>query len=92
MGSTLHQATRSKELVNMFHQAGHVMSYYDIIKLDTSLTKNTPETMNEDSAVLPPNLVPGRFVYFYTDNLVSIKMLLDINESTLGKVHFMLLK
>lgn len=35
------QATRSKELVNMFHQAGHVMSYREVIKLDTELAKTT---------------------------------------------------
>ena len=41
MASTLHQATWSKELVNMFHQAGHVMSYWKVIKLDTALAKKT---------------------------------------------------
>ena len=51
MANTIHQATRSKELVNMFHKAGHVMSYRDIIKLDTALAKKTLETMNDDGAV-----------------------------------------
>ena len=37
MGSTLHKATRPKELVEMFHQAGHVMSYRDTIRLDAAL-------------------------------------------------------
>ena len=37
MRSTLHQATRSKELVDMFHKAGHVMSYRNVIRLNTAL-------------------------------------------------------
>ena len=75
MASTLHQATRSKELVNMFHQAGHVMSYRDIIKLDTALAMKTLETMDDTGAIVPQNLVRGRFVHFSTDNV-------DINEYT----------
>ena len=82
MGSTLHQATRSKELVDMFHQAGHVMSYRDIIKLDTALAEKTLTTMDADGSVVPPNLVEGRFVHFSTDNV-------DINEATVdGKGTF----
>src|ERR1043165_8456198 len=37
LGSTLHQATRSKQLVNLFHSAGHTVSYRDILKIDTAL-------------------------------------------------------
>ena len=76
LGSTVHQATRSKELVNLLHRAGHVMSYRDVIKLDTALAENTLKTMDEHGAVVPPNLVRGRFVHFSTDTV-------DINEATL---------
>ena len=82
LGSSLHQATRSKELVEMFHRAGHVMSYRDVLRLDTALAEKTLTTMDEDGAVVPPNLVEGRFVHFSTDNV-------DINENTLdGKGTF----
>ena len=82
LASTLHQATRSKELVNMFHNAGHVMSYRDVIKLDTALAKKTLETIDDDGSVVPQNLVKGRYVHFSTDNV-------DINEYTLdGKGTF----
>ena len=66
MGSTLHQAKRSKELVDIFHKAGHVMSYRTVIKLDTALAERTLITMNDNGAVVPPNLVEGRFVHFST--------------------------
>ena len=52
MASKLHQATRSKELVNMFHQAGHVVSYREVIKLDTALAKNTLQSMDSNGAVV----------------------------------------
>ena len=50
MANTLHQATRSKKLANMFHKAGHVMSYREII--NTALAKKTLETMNDDGGVV----------------------------------------
>lgn len=82
LACALHQATRSKELVNMFLQAGHVMSYREVIKLDTELAKTTLETMGDDGAIVPQNLVKGRFVHFSADNV-------DINEYTLdGKGTF----
>ena len=30
LGSSLHQATQSKELVDMFHNVGHTISYWDV--------------------------------------------------------------
>ena len=30
LGSTLHQVTRSKDLVKLFHKAGHILSYDQI--------------------------------------------------------------
>ena len=70
-------------LLQVFHKAGHViMSYREVIKLDTALVKKTLETMDDDGAVVPQNLVKGRFFHFSTDNM-------DINEYTLdGKGTF----
>ena len=81
--SSLHQATRSKDLVHMFYRAGHIISYHDILKLDTALAENTLQTMSTDGSVLPPNLVKDRFVHFFADNI-------DINDRTLnGKIPSM---
>ena len=78
----LHQATSSKELVNTFHQAGHVMSYCEVIKLDTTLAMKTLQTKERDGAIVPENLVKGHFVHFSTDNV-------DITEYNLdGKGTF----
>ena len=82
LASSLHQATCSKELVNLFYQAGHVMSYREVIKLDTALAKKTLETMGDDSAVVPQNLIKGQFVHSSADNV-------DFNKYTLtGKGTF----
>ena len=76
LASSLHQATRSKDLVHMFYRAGHIMSYHDILKLDTALAENTLQTMSSDGSVLPPNLVKDQFVHFSADKI-------DINDTTL---------
>ena len=76
LASTLHQATRSKELVKLFHKAGHIISYQKLLEVDTSLAESTLKTMDtETGAVIPPNLVPNRFVHFTCDNI-------DINDSS----------
>ena len=82
LGSTLHQSTRSKELVKLFHNAGHVASYRDVLRLDTALAERTLQSMDASGAVIPPNLVKDKFVLFSADNI-------DINEGTLdGRTTF----
>ena len=77
LGSSLHQATQSKKLVEMFHNAGHTISYLDVRGVDTALAKHTLSTMNtENGTVIPVNLAEGRFIHFTADNI-------DINEGTL---------
>ncbi len=82
LGCTLHQATRSKKLVQLFHKAGHTISYDQILKIDTALAQKTLESMdNESGAVVPGNIDAGEFVHFTADNI-------DINDGTLdGKKH-----
>ncbi|CAH3185140.1 unnamed protein product [Porites lobata] len=44
----------------MFHNAGHIISYRDIRRVDTALAKHTLSTMNtENGAVTPVNLAEG---------------------------------
>ena len=79
LGSSLHQATRSKKLVEMFHYAGHTISYIDVRRVDTALAKHTLSTMNaKNGTVIPVNLAKGRFIHFTADNI-------DINEGTLDE-------
>jgi len=83
LGLTLHQATRSKKLVNLFHNAGHIVSYSKVLQYDTAMAEATLKHLDpQTGTVVPQNLVVGRFVHFSGDNL-------DINDSTLdGKNTF----
>ena len=81
--STLHQKTRSKELVNLFYHAGHCLSYDSLLKIDSTLANDTLTSLDKKSgAVIPQNLVPGRFIHFSADNI-------DIKDESLdGKNMF----
>ena len=85
LGSTLHQATRSKTLVELFNKAGHVITYDNILQVDTALAQATLRSLNknkENGAIVPENLVSNKFVHFSTDNI-------DIMDSSLtGKDTF----
>ncbi len=72
LGSTLHQVTRSKRLVDLFHKAGNILSYKQILKIDTALAQETLASMNNDNgAVVPPNLNAAIFTHFTADNIDS---------------------
>jgi len=83
MASALHQATRSKGLVEMFHRAGYVMSYHDVIKLDTALAKKTLMTMDSNGAVVPPNLVKGALSTSQLTVLTLMRVLLMEKERSM---------
>ena len=82
LGSSLHQATCCRKLVEMFHNAGHTISYLDNRRVDTALAKHTLSTMNtENGTVIPVNLAEGRFIHFTADNINR--------EHSTGKTHFL---
>ena len=83
LGCSLRQATRSKLLVHLFNQAGHVISYNNVLQLDTGIAESLLESVDPAcGGILPVNLVEGRFMHFTTDNI-------DILDSSLnGKDTF----
>ena len=67
--------------MELFHIAGHTISYKDILQLDTAVAESTLESVDEESGTVEPcNLMTGRFVHFSTDNI-------DINDTTLDGKH-----
>ena len=57
--------TRSRQLVTVSHEAGHIISYKDSLCVDTSLAECTLKTTNLDNgSVALPNLTLGNFVHF----------------------------
>ena len=65
LASTLHQATRSKVLLDIFQKAGHTISYKDVLQINTALANSTLKSLNLDSgAAIPDNIVSDRFYMF----------------------------
>lgn len=82
LACTLHQAIRSKQLVELFHKAGHILSYKQVMQIDTALAEYRLKSLDPTSgAIIPPNILPNKFVHYTADNI-------DILDSTLdGKKH-----
>jgi hypothetical protein len=80
---TVHQATRSKELVQFLNRSGHCISYDKVLRMDTSIAENEIERfIAHNNVFVPENLVHGRFIQIAADNI-------DILEETLdGKQTF----
>ena len=76
---SLHQATRSKQLVQLFHRAGHTISYKDVLQLDTVMAEVIiSKSMDPTSGgIPPPNLVQNRFMHFTADNIDILDSSLD---------------
>jgi hypothetical protein len=78
LSCTLHQMTRSKQLVkNLFNSAGHTLNYHDVLKIDTGLAEKSLESLDVNTGcVVPHNLKDKVFTHFTAGNI-------DINDSTL---------
>ncbi len=78
LACTLHQATRSKDLVELFHKAGHCISYKQVLQIDTSLAENSLQSLDrETGAIIPPNMVRGKFIQYTADNIDILDETLD---------------
>ena len=55
-GLSIHQATRSKELVNLLNAAGHCVSYDMIRRMDTSIAKIIDDLERNKYVPIPTNL------------------------------------
>jgi hypothetical protein len=75
--------TRSKQLVNLFHSAGHTLNYDDVLKIDTGLAEKSLESLDVNNGCFVPHNVKDKvFTHFTAYNI-------DINDSTLeGKNTF----
>ena len=84
MSYTLHQAIRSKDLVQLFHNAGHCLSYDQTLQVYTALAESTLKSLDEESgAVIPSNISSGKFLHFTADNIDILDEMID------GKTRFM---
>ncbi|KAK1904890.1 Phosphomethylpyrimidine synthase [Dissostichus eleginoides] len=86
IGVAVHQATRSKGLVQLLHAAGHSISYESVLRTDTAIANEAVKQYFDNGRVfIPQNVVnaklPGYIMYANYN--------IDINEETLdGKGTF----
>ena len=53
IGLSVHQMTRSKEVIQLLHAAGHSISYDKVLRVDTSLGNSALASYEEDGVFIP---------------------------------------
>ena len=67
----IHQAVRSKELVNLLHGFGMAVEYNRLLRVESQIEKTVLKCIESEGGVfLPPDIVKGRHVYFAIDNIL----------------------
>ena len=70
VGIAIHQAVRSKQLVNMLHRFGLSVEYNRLLRVEAQIESSVLKRMEESNGLfLPPDIVKGRHVFFAIDNV-----------------------
>lgn len=70
IGLAIHQAIRSKEVVNFLHGFGLSVEYNRILRVETQVEKSVIQRMERNDGIfIPPDVVSGRWVFFAVDNV-----------------------
>ena len=70
VGIAVHQAVRSKELVNMLRGFGFAVDYNRLLRVESELESGVIKRMEENDGIfLPPDIVKGRHIFFAIDNV-----------------------
>ena len=82
IGLTVHQATRSKQLLQLLHAAGHSVNYDTVLRMDNTIANDVLERYKESGNVFVPRNFTGTTdlagdTRFAADNI-------DINEGTVS--------
>ena len=82
IGLTIHQATRSKQLVQLLQAAGHSVNYDTVLRMDNTIANDILESYKESGNLFVPRnftgtTEPAGYTCFAVDNI-------DINEETLS--------
>lgn len=81
VGIAIHQAIRSKEIINFLHGFGMSVEYNRILRVEAQIEKVVLQRMEQNGGVyLPPDVVLGRRVFFAADNV-------DFSEDTPDGKH-----
>ena len=81
LGLTLHQATRSEKLVDLFHAAGHTIGMDTIRRIDTTIASDIIDRFNKNGHIYIPNELvpysPSRIVLASCDNIDVLEETID---------------
>lgn len=70
VGIAIHQAVRSKLLVNMLQGFGLSVEYNRLLRVEAQIEASVLKRMEENGGLfLPPDIVKGRHVFFAIDNI-----------------------
>ena len=70
VGIAIHQAVRSKLLVNMLQGFGLSVEYNRLLRVEAQIEASVLKGMEEKGGLfLPPDIVKGRHVFFAIDNI-----------------------
>ena len=69
IGLAIH-AIRSKEIVNFLYGFGMSVEYKRILRVEAQIEKHVVQRMERSGGIyVPPDVVPGRHVFFAVDNV-----------------------
>lgn len=81
LGLTLHQATRSEQLVKLFHAAGHTIGIDTVRRIDTTIANDILDKYEANGCVyLPEGIIPykpGRLILSSCDNIDVLEETID---------------
>jgi len=78
LGLTLHQATRSENLVNLFSAANHCIPIWTVRDFDNAIANRIIDRYKKDGYVyIPSSLANGVFTHFSCDNVDVLECTLD---------------
>ena len=81
LGLTIHQATRSKGIVQLMHAAGHSVSYEPVWRADTALANSAlARYVAHNNTIIPLNFISAHlkgYIRYANDNIDIIEETLD---------------
>ena len=69
LGTLIHSYTRSKKLIERFHEVGLSISYHRVMSISTEMGNRVIEQFEADKVVCPPNMKLGFFTTAAVDNI-----------------------
>ena len=75
---SVHQATRSKSLIQLLNSSGHCIGYDKLQRVTTSIAQHQVDLFEQNGNLfIPENINPSRFLQFAADNIDIIEETLD---------------